>query len=463
MSDIFDQLAASNTPQQTATPSAQQAPSQNAQNGPQGAPQSGGDIFDRLASQNAVQGQSGQTNQSALSLPSVRATPGSMPGDSLPSKITLWAQNLRNDLMHGTETTDIGRLYKSIGGQPLANGQGEGVGEFMGSPILGPTRVVQGVSELPQSGRRWQGTKDVVGGALDTATIPGGFMAPEAGEFVGTGTDAALTQAGRAARAVANAPTAIKNGVSVKALQPKLQDAIASAIHDAAAEHGVTVPDGTNLRDVTQALSNALREKAHGLYQQLDNALGGTRFQSFGEVIENIQQAIRDEVGLDPELDKLLSQRLADAKAARDAAIEQVQLKGVDPATIDHADSLHRQAMALQDVSRAVRASTDVHPSQMASGADNVSSTQVRMKPLFTRLQQLATPNPKYPGSPSRLVQALGEERAAQLLHDVDAAHLAAQKIVARNAWIKRGASALGLIGAGAAGYHLAHDLLGGQ
>jgi hypothetical protein len=249
----------------------------------------------------------------------------------------------------------------------------------------------------------------------------------------------------------------------VKSLQPKLQGAITSAIQDAAAEHGISIPDGTTVRDVTQTLSNALRSKAHGMYASLDSALGGTRFQSFEEAIDNVSRAIRDEVGLDPARDKQLADRLDDAKAARDAAVEQLQSKGISPDTITQADALHRRAMALRDVSKAVRASTDVHPSQLATGADNTAATNVRTKPLWNRLQQLATPNPRYPGTPSRLVQAIGEDRAAQLLHDVDSAHLAAQKIAARNTWIKRGASAVGLTGAGAAGYHFAHELLGGQ
>jgi hypothetical protein len=199
------------------------------------------------------------------------------------------------------------------------------------------------------------------------------------------------------------------------------------------------------------------------MYASLDSALGGTRFQSFEEAIDNVSRAIRDEVGLDPARDKQLADRLQDAKAARDAAIEQLQSKGIDPGTIDQADALHRRAMALQDVSKAVRASTDVHPSQLANGADNTAATNVRTKPLWNRLQQLATPNPKYPGTPSRLAQAIGEERAAQLLHDVDAAHLAAQKIAARNVWLKRGATAVGLYGVGHEVFNSVHDLLSGQ
>ncbi len=385
----------------------------------------------------------------------VSAVPGSMPSDSLPSKITLWAQNLRNDLMHGTESTDIGRLYKSIGGQPLANGEGEGVANFIGSPILGPLRNVQGQSELLQSGKRWQGVKDTVGGLLDTATVPSLIVSPGVSELAVDGGDALLTQAGRAAKAA-------QTPFSVKALQPKLQGAITSAIQDAAAEHGVGIPEGTSLRDVTQTLSDSLRAKAHGIYQQLDNALGGTRFQTWDDQLGNIQRAIRDSLGIDPEKDAALSERLADVTAARNAAMDDIRAKGLDPDDlIGQADATHRKAMALGDVSKAVRASTDVHPSQLADGASNVSSTNVRTKPLFNRMQQLATRNPKYPGTPSRLVQALSEQRAAELLNAVDTAHLAAQKIAARNAWIGKAAKA---VGAGGLAYEAVsglHHLLG--
>lgn len=88
--------------------------------------------------------------------------------------------------------------------------------EFMGSPVLGPVRMVKGGAETTQTGRRLQGTKDIVGGALDTTTIPGAFLAPEAGEAAGQAGDAVLAQAGRAANAA-------RSTVSVKALQPRLQ------------------------------------------------------------------------------------------------------------------------------------------------------------------------------------------------------------------------------------------------
>lgn len=385
------------------------------------------------------------------------ATPGSMPGDPMAAKLKLWAQNVQSDLMHGTDLTGIGHVLKAMGAHGLQSGETEATAKFMGSLPLGLLRMTQGGSELGLPGQRVQGGKDVLGGALDASTIPGGFMAPEAGEvagkapeLAGLAADAAMSQAGRAANAT-------RDLFSVKAIQPKVQGALTKAIQEAAQEHGVSIPEGASVRDIAQTLSDAVRAKAHGLYQQLDSALGGTRFQTFDEQLGNIQRAIRDSLGIDPEKDAALAKRLQDVTNARNAAMDAVRKSGMDPENlIGQADTLHQRAMALQDVSKAVRASTDVHPS-----AANEAS--VKTAPLFKRMQALATPNPKYPGAPSRLVQALGEQRATELLHAVDSAHLAAQKIAARNAWIKRGATALGLTGLGAEGYRVAHDLLSGQ
>lgn len=379
----------------------------------------------------------------------ISATPGSMPGDSTAAKLKLWTQNVQSDLMHGTNLTGVGSVLRAMGAHGLQYGSPENVARFMGSLPLGLARTAQGGAELAQPGQRVQGAKDVAGGALDASTIPGGFMAPEAGEVAGKGGELALSQAEKAAQGV-------RDFVSVKSVQPKVQSAITKAIQQAAQEHGIALPEGGSLRDVTQTLSDAVRAKAHGLYQQLDAALGGTRFQTFDEQLGNIQRAIRDSLGIDPEKDAALQKRLQDVSNARNAAMDAVRAKGLDPSgLIDRANTLHQQSHALQDVSKAVRAVMDVHPT--------TGETNVKTAPLFKRMQQLATPNPKYPGTPSRLVQALGEQRATELLHAVDSAHLAAQKIAARNAWIAKGATGLGLTGLGAEGYKTIHALLSGE
>jgi hypothetical protein len=60
-----------------------------------------------------------------------------------------------------------------------ARGQGKGVGDFMASAPLGALRVAKGTSEIPQ-GKIWEGTKNVLGGAAEAATMPSMFFAPEA-------------------------------------------------------------------------------------------------------------------------------------------------------------------------------------------------------------------------------------------------------------------------------------------
>jgi hypothetical protein len=469
MADIFDQLA-SGQGATTASPgqSPQPQPQQQAQPQQAQSQSGGGDIFDQLsagASPSSIKTPANQPSVSSTAQPSqqsatISATPGSMPGDPLAAKVKLWSQNVQSDLMHGTDITGVGRVLKAMGAHGFQYGTSDGAAKFMGSLPLGLLRTTQGGAELAQPGQRWAGTKDTVGGLLDASQIPGSFMAPEAGELAGQGADVALTQAERAAKAI-SAP------FSPKAVQPKIQGAITTAIQQAAKDHGIALPDATSIRDIAQTLSDAVRAKAHAAYQQLDAALGGTRFQTYDEQLGNIQRAIRDSLGIDPAKDAALAKRLQDVTAARDAAMDQIRAAGKDPdGLIGQADALHRQAMALADVSKAVRASTDVHPSLAAEATNATAATpspaNVRTAPLFKRMQQLATPNPKYPGTPSRLVQALGEDRAAELLNAVDSAHLAAQKIAARNAWLKRGATAVGLYGLGREAFNGAHELLSG-
>jgi hypothetical protein len=467
--DIFDQVAAEQNSNAT-TPAAASAPPQSSGQG---------DIFTQALGQTAPQSsQTAQTQQPQQPRPvaTIRATPGSSPNDPMAAKLALWAQNVQSDLMHGTDITGVGHVLKAMGAHGLASGTSEETAKFMGSLPLGLLRVLQGGAEETQHGQRWQGTKDIAGGALQAATIPGSFVAPEAGEtadaVLGKASDAIAEQAVKAAKAV-------REPFSLKMIQPKIQGAITDAIKNAAQEHGISIPENTNVRDVVQVLSDAVRSKARGIYQQLDNALGGTRFQSWDDALENVNKAIRENLGIDPDKEAKLLERLHSITEARNAAMNEIRSNGLDPQDlIGQADRFHRQAMALGDVSKAVRASTDVHPSAAVDAYNGNGFAQrldealtgrpaqksvpanVRTAPLFKRIQALATPNPKYPGTPSRLVQALGEQRAEALMNAVDAAHLYAQKVAARNQWLKRGATALGIYGLGREAFNGAHSLL---
>jgi hypothetical protein len=90
-------------------------------------------------------------------------------------KVEQWAQQLINDLKHGTDITGAGSFLKKMGAQPLHAGQPAGVGDLLSSPYLGPMRMVKGGAEGAQ-GKLWKGTKDVVGGGMEAATIPAMMM-----------------------------------------------------------------------------------------------------------------------------------------------------------------------------------------------------------------------------------------------------------------------------------------------
>jgi len=89
-----------------------------------------------------------------------------------------WLKNLEGDVRYGTGTTLPGRVLQKMGAQGTNVGAQAGTQEnALASPVLGPIRVAQGVVEAPKA--PWQATKDIVGGAMQTASLPAQFMAPE--------------------------------------------------------------------------------------------------------------------------------------------------------------------------------------------------------------------------------------------------------------------------------------------
>jgi len=120
---------------------------------------------------------------------------------------------------------------------------------------------------------------------------------------------------------------------------------------------GVTPEKAESLHDVAANVSDAIKNKAQGLYRQADEAVGNKHFQSFQGAVKNLKDAIRQEVGLDTERDALLQQRPSDAQAGHEAAKETLAAKGIDPGIIDSADSLWRQGSALSDLSKPIQAS----------------------------------------------------------------------------------------------------------
>ena len=349
--------------------------------------------------------------------------------DGVAANVEQWADQVKNDLMNGTTNTRVGELLHFLGAHGLAKGVSPETAQFMGSPLLGPTQVLKGAAELPQSGKRWQGVKNTVGGALDTATIPGAFVAPEAGELAGAGSEAAFDAAGNAARATgrviskpfslqavqdalegshADIQRAFETGT--KAIQDDWHDTVRGIFDQAAKDAGVTPENATSLHDLAANVSDAVKDKAQALYRQADAAVGGTRFQSYQAAVKNIRSAIREEVGLDPERDAQLQQRLADAEAGHQAAKETLAQKGLDPGIIDTADELWRKGSALSDVSKPIQASiSGLRADLQGAGAAMESLSPAKLAARVNALYDKG-----------RLQQALGEGGSSDLLTAIE-------------------------------------------
>jgi hypothetical protein len=110
--------------------------------------------------------------------------------DSLSGKVENWARNVASDIKYGSDLTGVGSVLKKMGAHGVYSGNPEAVGDFMASLPLGLAKMTQGAGETGQ-GKIVQGVKDVGSGALQAATIPASFVAPEAAE----GTASAISNA----------------------------------------------------------------------------------------------------------------------------------------------------------------------------------------------------------------------------------------------------------------------------
>jgi hypothetical protein len=439
--DVFDQVAAGQPQQTDQTQQPQQTQPSSTQ---------GGDVFDQVASGSVPSSPSSAVQPQSY----VPTMVSAIPDDTFADKIKNWANNVTSDLRHGTNLTGVGTVLKRMGAHGLDIGVSPGVADFMGSLPLGLLKATKGAAEVTQPGERWQGTKDIVGGALDASTLPGAFVAPEVGELAGQSLDAGAT-------AAAKGVDVAKSAFDVNSAQHPLQQGIRAVLKDVADKAGVTVPDTSSIRDVAAKVSDAVKAKASGLYQQLDAATGGGRFQRFDEALENIRKALRDTVGLDDEKEAELIGKQAETEKARQAALDQAAKAGVNPSIIKDANATWRQQSALSDLSNSLRQSvTGQRPAiadaaKAANKATQSSPETVNAKTLFAKINRL--------NDRGRLADAIGPDNAQALLQHVDSAYLTAQKIANRNRFIGNAAKAVGLGGLGYEATKFAHDLLGSK
>jgi hypothetical protein len=201
-----------------------------------------------------------------------------------------------------------------------------------------------------------------------------------------------------------------------KVVQPDLQGSLRSILNDVAADHKITIPSGTAMRDYAENLGTQIKGRASSIYKTIDNAIG-TRFQTFDEQLSNVRRALRDDTGIDHDYTGKLIERegqLTDAKAAAEA---QAISNGVDPDTIKNANAYWRQGSALQDLSSKIRQSTSGLPDSLNNGSQAASTAHGevvspnRLAPAIHRLRDSG-----------RLAQAVSDTRADDLLRAVESA-----------------------------------------
>ena len=206
------------------------------------------------------------------------------------------------------------------------------------------------------------------------------------------------------------------------------------------------VTPSAGIRTSVEDVSNAVKAKSQGIYQQLDQASGG-RWQRYDDALKNIQDKMDEVNGVDDDAYDRLETKRNDIETSQAQMIEDLKSKGIDPKTADAAVAHYKQAMALRDLDKAVKASTT---GDIASGA--TKSESVNPKAFTARIQKLY--------DSGRLKQAVGDSGAKALLQEAYAAKSAqaVQQVVKRIA-VYAGIGAA--MGAGAHATHIFNHVTG--
>jgi hypothetical protein len=340
---------------------------------------------------------------------------------------------------------------------------GESVGEFLlgdtalkglafSDKLLKTAKLAKAIEGSPRLAQVVQlGIK-----ALRAGTVQGGIGLARTGDTTQAAEQGAVA-GGLVGGLGAVSPTIqyIRGALDLGGIQKPLQDGIRTILTDAATKADVPAPTAVSIRDAAQQVSDAVRAKASGLYQSLDEATGG-QAQRFREAAKNVSDKLSEIVGLDDEKEAELLKRQAEIDTAHQAMLAKLQEKGFDPGTLARADATWKQQSALSDLSASIRQSTNgLRPELAQAGKAATTPEAVNPKVLFTKVNRL--------NDRGRLAQAIGPDNANALLQHVDQAYVQAQKIAARNKWaglVAKAAGGVGLGGVGYAGVHLAHRLL---
>jgi uncharacterized protein YoxC len=343
---------------------------------------------------------------------------------------------------------------------PLAGGAGSLAGDVLeflaGGEALKPAEEALGSSELmSQAGKIAKSVEKFpklakalqVGlragttqGAIGTVNS-GGDLGEGIKEGVGTGlAGGTLSLAGSAIPAAYRAlyPAELPDTLAEnpQPIHEALHQGLRDVMDKVASDEGVQVKPATSIRDVVQNTSDAVKQKASGLYKQMDDVLKTMsdtgedlpgRFQKFDEDIDKLTDKISDAIG-EPEKQQQFAEALDQVKANKQIAINKIKEAGLPEDLPEQAAAIHKRARALGDLSKAVQSSTTgLRPEMAGSATDAAGATPERINPvqLSKNLNNLYD-STKYGGR--RLVQAVGDG-ADDLLTHADSAKNALERL----------------------------------
>lgn len=332
--------------------------------------------------------------------------------------------------------------------------------------LLKASKIMQTVEESPALSRLLnltvRGARGAAVGSTQGALKSGGDASDTAGAGIAGGVGNALVpEAFDLVKSVPGIAGTISEAVrgAERVVQPELQGSLRQILGEVAAENGVTVPKDIAVRDLADHVGNQLKSKGSALYKDIDNSLGGTRFQTFDEQISNVRKALRNDTGVDHDLTGRLIERLNDLEDSKAAAIKTAIEKGIDPRDFQQANQYWRQGSALQDFGLRLRRATSGLPDNLKDGSNAANAAK----------GEIVSPNKLSPSIHSlrdsgRLSQAVGPQRADELLRQVESARARTADIAGNRKTLKKvvtsGAAAAGAAGMGYGAYEVSRHAM---
>ncbi len=402
-----------------------------------------------------------QTGAGIMGIAEKLANPSGDPNNERP-----WftaTKNFLNQHSQNTGTDTVSRVEQGTGN--MMEGLGEWLlgdealkGSTLSERLLNTGKIVKAVENSPRltavvkagiqalRGAAIGGTQGAVKSGGDTGAIAGGAAAGGVGNVVIPG---AINSAKELPALFDTLKSVVKPGI----VQDAFQGDIRRIINEAAQEHGVAPSSAASIRDVANDVSNSLQARAKAGYQALDNATGG-RVQRFSDSIKAVQKKLSNLNGIaTPDDEGAWVEKLNELTDAHEKAMQEAEAAGVPRALLDQANGDYKKAMAMADLNRAIRASSEGLRPELASGANKPLPEKVNTGKLFSRVNKLY--------DSGRLQDAVGAGRSGDLLRATNDAHAINQTVQNLRNVAGSTAKHVGWYGSAGVVYELLHHLLG--